>query len=217
MGKSFNDSHGSAQKSGLEYIKLDWGINKFRLVGDIRPRYAYWVDLNGNSIPIECLSFDPLEERFLNKEKDWYKHYFPNKKCVWSYVGQVIDDKDKTLKLCGLKKKLWDQVMDASKKLGDPTDLKKGWWFIVDKKKTGPNKFNVEYALQVLDCQNTIGPLTESEMELIKNLKPIDELVIRPTPEDQKDFIEQNLLNGNKPENNTNSEAVSEFENDVPF
>jgi hypothetical protein len=214
MALDFSDSAGAARKSDLEYIKLEFGTNKFRIVGQIRPRYAYWVDLNGNSIPVECLSFDPDVERFTNIEKDWYKEYFPNEKCVWSYVTQVIDEKDGKLKLCGLKKKLWDQIRDTAKSLGDPTDPENGWTIVVDKKKTGPAKFNVEYALLALECQKTKGPLTAEQKEVYESIKSIDELVPRPTANDQKTFIESNLL---KKEKNTDEEATREFEEDIPF
>jgi hypothetical protein len=210
MGLAFNDSHGSAIKNNLEYIKIEFGINKFRLVGEIRPRYAYWKDLGTNSIPVECLSFDPKLERFTNIETDWFRHYFPDAKPVWSYVAQVIDDRDGKLKLCGLKRKLWDQVLDAAKKLGDPTDPEAGWWIIVDKRKTGPQKFNVEYALQVIDCSESKGPLTEEQMVIYtEEMKPIDDLIPRPTPEEQKAFIERNWMN--KEEENVDKEAVDEL------
>ena len=219
MGLAFNDSHGSAIKNNLEYIKLEFGINKFRIVGDIRARYSYWKELGTNSIPVECLSFDPALERFTNVETDWFKHYFPDAKCVWSYVVQVIDSKEDEpkLKLCGLKKKLWDQILDAAKDLGDPTDPETGWWIIVDKKKTGPQKFNVEYALQVLKCSESKGPLNDAEMALLDKVKPIDELIPRPTSEEQKAFIEKNWVN--KEEENADTEAVDELSEaeDVPF
>lgn len=129
MAKSFDETEGQAKKTGLEYIKFEFGENKMRMVGQLLPRYAYWKQLKDNNIPVECLSFDRDKEKFTNIEKDWFKHYFPKKPdgkdmtCVWSYVIQVIDPKDGKLKLCGLKKKLFDQIKDASKKhLGDPTD-----------------------------------------------------------------------------------------------
>jgi hypothetical protein len=230
MGLNFNDSHGAAIKNTLEYIKFEFGINKFRLVGQIRPRYAYWKQAGTNSIPVECLAFNPEQERFTNVDTDWFKHYFPqdergeDTRPVWSYVAQVIDDKDNTLKLCGLKRKLWDQILDAAKDLGDPTDPETGWWIVVDKKKTGPQRFNVEYALQVLKCSESKGPLTEEQMEVYETVKPIDELIPRPTPDEQKAFIERMWLNKDKEEENADKEAIDELSDtpktgtdDVPF
>ena len=160
MGKSFDDSEGGAKKSKLEYIKFEFGENKMRMVGDLLPRYAYWKKLGTNSIPVECLSFDREEERFLNAEKDWFKHYFPKAddgkemRCQWSYAIRVIDPKDGKLKMCGLKKKLFEQVQDlAKKRLGDPTNVETGWDIVFEKKKTGSHAFNVEYILDQLASQ----------------------------------------------------------------
>ena len=111
MSVGFNDAHGSAQKTGLDYIKLIEGENRFRLVGDLRPRYCYWKELRTNSIPVECLSFDPTIEKFTNKDMDWFKHYFSDAKCVWSYVIQAIDEKDNKLSLRALVKYL-DNISD---------------------------------------------------------------------------------------------------------
>ena len=109
MSVSFGNAHGSAKKNNLPYIKLEFGENEFRMVGDLLPRYAYWKVLksgdNSFSIPVECLSFDREKEEFTNIEKDWFKYHFPTEKCVWSYVIQVLD-KNGDLMLCGLKKKL---------------------------------------------------------------------------------------------------------------
>jgi len=216
MGVSFGDAHGSAKKGELEYIKINFGENRFRLVGDLLPRYCYWKKLKDSNIPVECLAFDRKEERFTNAEKDWFKHYFPNEKCVWSYVIRVIDPTDGKLKLCGLKKKLFEQIQTAQKKLGDPTDIETGWDIIVEKKKTGPHVYNVEYTLQQLDL--TPRPLTEAERELIKDMKSIDEVVPRLTAEQQKDFIENAWVNPQEEENVDDDAAkeVAEEVDDIP-
>lgn len=210
MGLAFNSANGSAKKSGLDYIKLELGENRFRMVGDLLPRYAYWKKMGDNNIPVECLSFDRDKERFTNIEKDWFRHYFPDQKCVWSYVIQVIDSKDGKLKLMGLKKKLFDQIQDLANDLGDPTDPKTGWDVIVDKKKTGPHIFNIEYKLKERAIEQR--ELTAEEMVEFEKVKPIDELLPRQDAEEQKAFIEQNWVN--KEEENTDSEAVDEFASD---
>lgn len=210
MGVKFSDAHGSAKKLKAEYLKIEFGENKFRMVGDLLPRYCYWKQLKTNSIPVECLSFNREAEEFTNLEKDWFKEYFPDAKCVWSYVIQVIDLKDGKLKLCGLKKKLFDQIQTASRKLGDPTDPVTGWDVFLNKKKTGPSTMNVEYELLQLELE--ARPLTEVELETIAEIKPIDTLIRRPTPEDQKAFIEQAWIQVNE-ESNTDTEAVDELSN----
>jgi len=221
MGLSFSEAHGSAKKNGLDYIKLEFGENEFRIVGDILPRYAYWKNLtkNGNtfSIPIECLSFNREKEVFDNVEFDWYKEFFPKEKCVWSYVARVID-KNGELKLCGLKKKLFDQILTAAEALGDPTDPETGWTIKVNKKKTGPNVYNVEYDLLQLKLKKE--PLTPEQKELIKDMPPIEELVPRPTPEQQKAFIEQAWFSkDDEKETNVDSDAIAELDtdDDIPF
>ena len=208
MSVGFSDAHGSAQKTGLEYVKLEFGENSFRLVGPLRPRYAYWKELKTNSIPVECLSFDPTVEKFTNIETDWFKHYFPAAKCVWSYVGTVIDKEGK-LKLCGLKKKLFEQIIATSKRLGDPTDPENGWPVVFEKVKTGDNRFNVEYRLDAIACQERQGALTAEELELIADMKSIDEMIPRMTAEDQKAFIESAWINTE--EQGADREAVNEL------
>lgn len=195
MALTFNKIHGEAIKSDIEYFKFEDGKNKFRLVGDVLPRYVYWKDTpdSKKSIAIECLSFDREKEKFTNIEKDWFSHYFPEDKCTWSYLVQVIDPKDNKVKVLGLKKKLFQSMLDmAQEHLGDPTDPKDGWDVVVMKKKTGPLAFNVEYTLDQLACKKR--PLSEEELALIKNLKPIDELFPRPNPDDQRAFIEKTWI-----------------------
>jgi len=224
MGLAFNSANGAAKKSGLDYIKLDFGENRFRMVGEILPRYCYWKKLGDHSIPIECLSFDREKERFTNVTKDWFKHHFADQKCVWSYVIQVIDLNDGKLKLMGLKKKLYDQVKDVANELGDPTDPKTGWDVIVEKKKTGNHMFNVEYKLKEREIK--ARELTEDELVEFAKVKPIDELIPRQDAEEQKAFIESNWLN--KEEENADKESINEFDtpaekpkndfdDDIPF
>lgn len=228
MAKSFNESAGGAQKNSLEYIKFGMGVNRMRIVGPILPRYSYWKKLGENNIPVECLAFDREAERFLNTEKDWFKQYFPKDdrgeetRCVWSYVGTAIDPQDGKLKMVGFKKKLFEQIQALAAKpgFGDPTDVKTGWDVVFSKNKTGPHAFNVEYVLDALECKESIRPLTEEELELVKDLKPIDELVPRQTAEQQKAFIENAWFSND--EENVDDAATDALDTDsekedVPF
>jgi hypothetical protein len=213
MSVSFGSAHGSAKKNSLDYIKFEFGENEFRLVGPLLPRYAYWKQLSsgGNtfSIPVECLSFNREKEEFDNLEKDWFKHYFPTDKCVWSYVGTVLD-KHGDLKLCGLKKKLFEQIQTAAETLGDPTDLKTGYSIKFNKKKTGPNAYNVEYELLQLKLKPKA--LTKEELEIVDKMVPIDELIPRQTSDHQRAFIEQAWFD--KKEENIDNEAIDELKHD---
>jgi len=211
MALTFNKIHGEAIKSEIDYYKFEEGRNKFRLVGEVLPRYVYWKQTldSKKSIAIECLSFDREKEKFTNVEKDWFSEYFPEEKCSWSYLVQVIDPKDNKLKVLGLKKKLFQSMLDlAQEHLGDPTDAENGWDVVVSKKKTGPLPFNVEYTLDQLACKKRA--LTAEEKELIKNIKPIDELFPRPAPEEQKAFIERTWINVESKETDDIPPEVSE-------
>lgn len=193
MALKFNDVNGEAKKSNADYLKFVDGENKFRLVGEVLPRYVYWKKTPDGSktMFVECLSFDRDQEKFTNVEKDYFAEMFPEDKCSWAYVVQAIDRTDGKLKVVALKKKMFEQVVDvAHKHKGDPTDYDTGWDIVVERKKTGPLPFNVEYTLDVLSLENSA--LTDEEKEMLEeNLKPIEELFPRQTPEEQKAYIDK--------------------------
>lgn len=191
MAKKFGTEKGKAGKDVGFYTYKD-GENVLRLVGDILPRYAYWIkDSEGHNHQIECLSFDREEERFTNREKDWVTHYFPEQKCSWSYLIQAVTEEGK-LVLVPLKKKLYEQIKVAAEDLGDPTDLETGWNVVFKKVKTGSSNFNVEYTLQVLRCKH--AALSEAQREAVSKLKPIEELCPRPTPNEVRELLESKIL-----------------------
>lgn len=188
MALAFNQSKGKAQKSDIDAFEFKNGMNTFRVVGDILARYVYWVEgENSKNIPMECLAFDRNEEAFNNREKDWVKVYFPDLKCSWSYATQVIDGGK--IKVINLKKKMWEAVVTAAEDLGDPTDPDEGWDIVVERKKTGPLPFNVEYILHVLKCKKR--PLDEEERALLEDLKSMDDVMPRPTPDAQKALLDK--------------------------
>ena len=204
MAISFNKQKGSAQKTSINSYQYRDGENQFRLVGDILARYVYWVKgENDKDIPLECLSFDRNEERFNNKEKDWVREYYPDLKCGWSYATQCIDNG--AVKVVNLKKKLWEQIITAAEDLGDPTDPATGWDVKFKRVKTGPLPYNVEYQLQVLKCKNR--ELSEEEMSLISDLKSMDDVMTRPTPDAQKELLDR--IRGT--EANVDAELEAEF------
>ena len=173
------------------------GENKMRIVGDILARYVYWIEgENGKNLPLECLSFDRNAERFNNSEKDWVREYYPDLKCGWSYATQCIDPNDGKLKVVNLKKKLWEQIVQTAQDgLGDPTDIENGWDICFKRVKTGPLPYNVEYQLQVLKCKNR--PLSAEELTTIAELKSMDDVMPRPTPDAQKELLDR-LRTGSK-------------------
>ena len=199
MALKFNESKGEAVKSKIDSYQYVEGDNKVRMVGDICARYVYWLKgENGKNLPFECLSFDREKEVFNNMEKDWVREYHPELKCGWSYAIQCIHDG---------KKKLMEQIKVAAEDLGDPTDLESGWDVHFKRVKTGPMAYNVEYQLQALKCKPRA--LDESEMELIAELKSMDEVLPRPTPDAQKELLDR-LRAGSS--DNADEKSVEEFD-----
>lgn len=199
MALKFGETKGSAQKSSVDSYKYVDGTNKVRLVGDVVARYVYWLKgENNKDIPFECLAFNRGEERFDNSEKDWVKEYHPDLKCGWAYAVQIIDPTDGKVKVMNLKKKLFSAIIDLAGDLGDPTDFQNGWDVIFTKEKTGPLPINVEYKLQPIKCQKAVRPLTADELELVADLKSMDEVLPRPTPDDQKKLLDKLRSGGSK-------------------
>ena len=188
MAISFNQQKGSAQKTSIKSFQYVNGDNKMRLCGDILARYVYWIKgQNDKNIPMECLSFDRNTESFNNKEKDWVREYYPDLKCGWSYATQCIDNGE--VKVVNLKKKLWEQIITAAEDLGDPTDPETGWDICFKKVKTGPLPYNVEYQLQALKCKPS--SLSKDDKALLEDLKSMDDVMPRPTPDAQKELLDR--------------------------
>jgi hypothetical protein len=176
------------KKTSISSFQYQDGDNKMRIVGDILARYVYWIQgENGKNIPMECLSFDRNSERFNNVEKDWVREYYPDLKCGWSYATQCIDNGE--VKVVNLKKKLWEQIITAAEDLGDPTDPETGWDICFKRVKTGPLPYNVEYQLQALKCKPRA--LTDEEKAAIADLKSMDDVMPRPTPDAQKELLDR--------------------------
>jgi len=204
MAIKFNQTKGEAQKNKIDSYQYVEGDNKVRMVGDMLPRYVYWLKgENGKNLPFECLSFDRDAEAFTNEEKDWVREYHPELKCGWSYAIQCIHDGK--VKVLNLKKKLLEQIMVAAEDLGDPTDPVTGWDVYFKRVKTGPMAYNVEYQLQALKCKPRA--LDDAEMELIADLKSMDEVLTRPTADAQKELLDR-LREG--ADNSTPDENVSD-------
>ena len=188
MALSFNKQTGGAQKSSIDTFQYVDGDNKMRVVGDILARYVYWIKgENDKNIPMECLSFDRNSERFNNVEKDWVREYYPDLKCGWSYATQCIEGGK--VKVVNLKKKLWEQIITAAEDLGDPTDPATGCATCFQRVKTGPLPYNVEDQLHALKCKPR--PLTDEERDLIADLKSMDDVMSRPTPDAQKELLDR--------------------------
>lgn len=210
MALKFGDAAGSAVKNRADAFEMKNGENRFRMVGDIVPRYVYWIKgENNKNIPFECLEFDREKERFGGTDqKDWVKEYYPDQKCSWAYVILGVDPADGKVKIWNLKKKLLEQVISAAEDLGDPTNPETGWDVVFEKKKTGPLPINVSYELKVLRCKPR--PLTDEERAAVAEAKSIDEMLPRPTPEMQKELLEK-IRNGGASEESVDEEIGDEF------
>ena len=203
MAIQFNQHKGSPQKTSIETFQYVDGDNKMRIVGDILARYVYWIQgENGKNIPLECLSFDRNTEKFNNLETDWVRQYYPDLKCGWSYATQCIDNG--AVKVVNLKKKLWEQIITAAEDLGDPTNVETGWDICFKRVKTGPLPYNVEYQLQALKCKPRA--LTEGELETISDLRSMDDVMPRPTPDAQKELLDRVRNSGEE----TDDEALEQ-------
>jgi hypothetical protein len=197
---NFSNLKGKAEKGSFDRLKLSNGISKFRLIGGVLPMYSYWCKLADESgqVPLECLSFNRDEERFDNREVDVVKVNDPEARCSWSYKGLVIDREDGKIKVFDHKKKLLGQIIKAAGKLGDPTDASKGWDVVVDRQKTGPLPYNVEYTLEVMDLE--VSALTTEEKEMVKEHPSIETFFKRPTPADQEKFFNEKILGNDQEE-----------------
>lgn len=213
MALSFANTKGSAIK-GAEAYKYKDDENVVRIVGGVLPRYVYWLKgTNGKDIPAECLAFNRDKEKFDNKEHDHVPHYFPEKKCQWAYAVNCIDPADGKVKVLNLKKKLFQQIVDAAGDgLGDPTDPDTGWDLVFKKKKTGPLPFNVEYTLSVLKLK--ARPLTEAERGAVEMAETIDVKIPRPTSDEIKALCEK-IKNGEDTEEAPSGTAASEAVNEL--
>jgi hypothetical protein len=209
MAIGFNQSKGGAVKDRADSYEYKDGENAVRLIGDMAARYVYWIEgENKKNLPFECLAFDRSVEKFTNKEVDHVRDFYPDLKCSWAYAIQCIDLKTGQLRILNLKKKLMGQMLELADQLGlDPADPKEGFDIFFTKKKTGPLPINVEY--NVLQLKSKPRELNDQEMEIVGNLKSMDEVLPRPTPEAQKTLLEK--LRGAGSEENIDEEVNEEF------
>lgn len=214
MALAFSSTKGKAIKSTRDAYKYKDGENTVRLVGGILPRYVYWLKgTNNKDIPVECLAFSREDEKFNNAEVDHVPQYHPDKKCGWSYSIKCIDPSDGKVKVLDLKKKLFEQILNAAEDLGDPTDPDTGWDCVFKRAKTGPLPYNVEYTLSVLRCKKRA--LTPAEREAVATATTIDVDYPRPTPEEVLKTLERMAKGADEDEESTDSgtdkEAVNEL------
>ena len=212
MAISFKNTKGKAISNKVESYEYKDGENTVRLVGDVLPRYIYWIKgTNDKDIPVECLAFSREKEKFDNVEKDHVPAFFPDLKCSWSYTVNCIDPRDGKVKALYLIKKLFEQILSAAEDLGDPTDPDTGWDVVFKRTKTGPLAFNISYDLSVLRCKTR--KLTEEERAAAAAAKSIDEKYIRPSETEILALLEKITSNADSTADDDEStqEAVKEL------
>lgn len=202
----------------IQRLKINDEV-RIRIVGQVLPRYTYWVINNeGKRAPLECLSFDRENERWISKEGvDPVKEIDPdilgeNGKYAFAYVTNVIDRADGKVKLFDLKSTIYKQILSLAKnpEYGNPADPVSGYDITIKKEKTGPLAMNVKY--QCTPGRNST-PLKESELEL--ELYDLNTIFKRPTYEDQKKWLFENTkyFAGDVPQdmNGTDSESMKDI------
>ena len=186
-------STGSSQRKEIERLSLSIGDTKVRLIGDVMPRYCYWVvTTEGKKMPIECLSFSRETESFDNNAQDPFKEIdtaIYSDKPQFSYVCNVIDRTDGKIKLFDLRATIYSQIVDyaSNPEYGNPADAIKGYDLTIKKEKTGPLPQNVKYT--VVPARSNIA-LTEDEQNL--ELFELDRIYKRQTYDEQKEWLLQN-------------------------
>ena len=186
-------STGSSQRKEIERLALSIGDTKVRLIGDVMPRYCYWVvTTEGKKMHVECLSFSRETESFDNNAQDPFKEIdtaIYSDKPQFSYVCNVIDRTDGKIKLFDLRATIYSQIVDyaSNPEYGNPADATKGYDLTIKKEKTGPLPQNVKYT--VVPARSNIA-LTEDEQNL--ELFELDRIYKRQTYDEQKEWLLQN-------------------------
>lgn len=135
---------GNQQKREIERITLNIGDTKIRLLGEVMPRYCYWVvTKEGRKMPVECLQFDRETETFNNSIKNPFSEIDPDvykDKPQFAYVCNAIDRADGKVKLLDLRSTIYSQIVDYARNedYGNPADPQTGYDLTIKKEKTGP-------------------------------------------------------------------------------
>ena len=185
-------SQGSSERKEIQRITLGNGDNKLRLIGDVMPRYVYWLTTkDGKRMPVECLKFDRNTEQFSGTE-DPFDEVSPDiyaDKPQFAYVCNVIDRSDNQVKLFDLKATIYRQIVDFAKdpEYGNPADETSGYDITIVKEKTGPLPQNVKYTVRPARASTA---LTDDEKSA--ELFDLDRIYKRPDYTEQKRWLLEN-------------------------
>jgi hypothetical protein len=184
---------GGGQRREIERLTLPVGDTKIRLIGEVMPRYVYWVvTTEGKKMPVECLRFDRQKETFNDSNKDPMTEIDDevySDKPQFAYVCNVIDRADNKIKIFDLRSTIYKQIVDyaTNPDYGNPADDDTGYDITIKKEKTGPLPQNVKYS--VIPARNN-SSLTDSDKSL--ELFELDKIYKRQSYEDQKQWLLQN-------------------------
>ena len=188
-----NAGSGSGQRREIERLTLPIGDTKIRLIGEVLPRYVYWVVTSeGKKMPVECLQFDRQTEGFNNNAKDPMKEIdedIYSDKPQFAYVCNVIDRKDNKIKIFDLRSTIYKQIVDyaTNPDYGNPADDDAGYDITIKKEKTGPLPQNVKYSVIPARSNSAL-----SDAEKSGDLFELDKIYKRQSYEEQKEWLLQN-------------------------
>lgn len=191
--KAKGNTGGGGQRREIERLTLPIGDTKIRLIGEVLPRYVYWVVTSeGKKMPVECLQFDRQIEGFNNNAKDPVKEIDEDvysDKPQFAYVCNVIDRSDNKIKIFDLRSTIYKQIVDyaTNPDYGNPADDDAGYDITIKKEKTGPLPQNVKYSVIPARSNSAL-----SEAEKSGDLFELDKIYKRQSYEEQKEWLLQN-------------------------
>jgi hypothetical protein len=205
---------GNQQKREIERVSLGLGDTKVRLIGDVMPRYCYWVvTKDGKKMPVECLQFDRDTESFNANTRDPFKEINPDvyaEKPQFAYVCNVLDRKDNKIKLLDLRSTIYAQIVEyaTNPEYGTPADPETGYDLTLKKEKTGPLPQNVKYT--IIPARSSKA-LTDEEKSM--ELYDLTKIFKRSTYDEQKTWLLENttLFAGDVSDEFKSSEGVDDL------
>jgi len=191
--KAKGNTGSNTQRKEVQRLSLQIGDTKVRLIGDVLPRYVYWITTNeGKKMPVECLRFSRNTEQFDDTQPDPFKELdeaiFADKP-QFAYVCNALDRTDGQIKLFDLRSTIYRQIVDyaSNPEYGNPADESSGYDITIKKEKTGPLPQNVKYTC--IPARASVA-LTDEEKELEKY--DLDRIYKRQTYDEQKQWLLQN-------------------------
>lgn len=184
---------GNGERREIKRLSLGIGDTRIRLIGNLMPRYVYWVvTKEGRKMPIECLQFNRETESFDNSVPDPVQEIDDEvyaDKASFAYVCNVIDRADGENKLMDLRSTIYQQIVDyaTNPDYGNPADIANGYDLTIKKEKTGPLPQNVKYT--IIPARNN-SPLTDEEKSM--ELYNLDTIFKRTNYDDQKKWLLEN-------------------------